>query len=320
TPSDDLLAAAEAGDLDTDAGLLTVAEEMLSEREANDALTSFHREMFGVDRYQNIEKDPSRFPDYSGDLKEVLIESDLLFFRRIFDEGEGVREMYQSNVAYINDETAGYYGVPSPGSELSEVTLEGDRPGILTRIGFLAYNATLAHPDPIHRGVDINTRLLCVKLSPPPGEIPPLPPFEEGQTNRERVEAHTGQGICANCHLEIINPRGYAFENFDAMGQCRSEDNGNSIDTASAYDFSEGLQGFSGAVELAGRLAESQQAHGCYSASLAEFFLTRDLSGLDEELVTAMQQASLGSDMSVRELILLMIQSPLFTNAQGAAQ
>jgi hypothetical protein len=320
TPSEELLSAAESGDLDTDAGLLAVAEELLADSDATDAVTSFHRQMYGVDRYQNIEKDPRLFPEYSEDLKAVLIEADLLFFRRIFEQDKGMREIFTSDVAYVNDDTAGFYDIPSPGRELSEVTLAGDRPGILTRVGFLAYNATLAQPDPIHRGVDINNRLLCMKLDPPPGVIPPLPAPKDGQTNRERVEAHTGQGLCGKCHLEIINPLGYAFENFDAMGQFRSEDNGNDIDTASAYAFSEGLQSFSGATELAGLLAESQQAHGCYNASLAEFFLTRDLAGADEALVTAMQQASLGSDMPVRELILLMIQSPLFTHAQGAAQ
>ena len=99
----------------------------------------------------------------------------------------------------------------------------------------MAYNATLNDPDPIHRGVDINNRLLCAHLEPPPGVIPPLPEAIPGQTNRERVAAHTGQGFCAGCHNEIINPPGFALESFDAMGQVRTTDHDKPVDTTGTF-------------------------------------------------------------------------------------
>lgn len=320
TPSDALLASAESGDLDTDAGLAAAAQAMLAEGEAREVVAEFHTELYGLDRYKNIAKNPTLFPAYNDGLNEILMNADLMFFNRVFDQDAGLREILTSNVAYVNDATAVFYGIASPGAALTEVLLDDDRPGFLTRVGYLAYNATLVDPDPIHRGVDINNRMLCMDLSPPAGEIPPLPAPQPNQTNRERVEAHTGSGLCATCHGEIINPLGYAFENFDAMGQFRTEDNGQPIDTAAAYGFNDGLQAFDDAPGLISLMAENQQTHGCYSRNLAEFVLARDVAGTEEALVAGAQGASFTNDASIKELILTMIQDPLFTTAQGGAQ
>lgn len=319
-PSDELLASAEAGQLDTDAGLNETAQAMLEEVDATEVLGSFHSELYGLDRYKNIEKSPQVFPSYSEQVNEALVDADRLFFERVYNLGGGIREILTTDVAFVNDQTAPYYGLTATGPQLSEVQLDATRPGFLTRVSFLAYNANLDQPDPIHRGVDINNRMLCVELSPPPGEIPPLPAPEAGQTNRERVVAHTGEGVCANCHLTIINPLGFAFENFDAMGQIRTEDNGNPIDTADTYEFADGLQSFSGSSELISLMANHAQVHGCYSARLAEFVLARDVAGTEQDLVTEMQTVSLDQDASIKSLILTMVQDPLFTTAQGGAQ
>ena len=75
--------------------------------------------------------------------------------------------------------------------------------------------------------------------------IPPLPEVMPGQTNRERVTAFTGKGTCGeSCHGNYINPLGFAFENFDAMGQVRTMDNGKTIDTTGDYPFVDGTQSF----------------------------------------------------------------------------
>jgi hypothetical protein len=132
-----------------------------------------------------------------------------------------LREILLSDVAFVEQKTAGFYGLSSNATELTQVTVGPDRPGFLTRLGFLAYNGSLSHPDPIHRGVDINNRFLCAHISPPAGEIPPLPDAIPGQTNRQRVEAHTGDGFCGSCHATLINPPGFALENFDPSGRWR---------------------------------------------------------------------------------------------------
>lgn len=318
-PAAALLTQAEMGALADEQRLEQLASQMLDDAAARGVLERFHSQLFGLHRYGSILKDSSLFPDYTEELNGALQQADARFFDRIFEAGQGLRDILTSRLAFVNAATAPYYGLSATGAELSEVMLDESRPGFLTRLGFLAYNATLRDPDPIHRGVDINHRVLCGKLEPPAGEIPPLPPFMPGQTNRERVAAHTGQGICAGCHDGIINPLGFAFEGFDAMGRARATDNGKPVDTSGQYAFNDGSKSFGGAAELASLLSESQQAHGCYQANLAEFALARDLAGGDGPLVSELQAKSLTARLSLRDSLLALVQSREFTTAEGGA-
>jgi hypothetical protein len=320
TPDEALLDAAEAGKFDTQDGLVSIAQQLLADPASTAAIERFHATLFGIERYKSILKDTKLFPTYSEALNPTLMEADLRFFQRVYEGGFGLREILTSKVAYVNQATAGFYGLSATGNELQEVLLGDDRPGFLTRVGFLAYNATLRDPDPIHRGVDINNKLLCAKLEPPAGEIPPLPPFDPGQTNRERVATHTGQGSCAGCHMQIINPLGFALENFDAMGQIRTTDNGKPVDTSGDYLFADGLKAFTGIKDLVELLGDSLQAHGCYAANLAEFALARDIAGGEGELVEELQRMSIEGDASIKDILLTMVKNPLFVTAKGGAK
>jgi hypothetical protein len=320
TPSDELLASAEGGALDGSEALSEAALEMISEDTARAVALSFHTELYGLDRYKNIEKNTTTFPNYTDAIKDTLLEADQKFFNHLFDADGGLREILTSPLAYVNQQTARYYDVQATGTQLTEVMLDESRPGFLTRLGFWAYNATLSHPDPIHRGVDINLRMLCEELEPPMGTIPQLPEPIPNQTNRERVELHTSEVSCAKCHAKIINPLGFAFENFDAMGQARTMDAGKPVDTAATYAFNDGEQTFADSAELINLMAEHEQAHSCYSAMLTQFMLGHDVAGRESSLVTAVHQASYQSDAPLKELMLTIINDPAFNVAQGGAQ
>jgi hypothetical protein len=149
-------------------------------------------------------------------------------------------------------------------------------------------------------------------------EIPPLPDPIPGQTNRERVTTHTEHGVCAGCHVATINPIGFAFENFDAMGQLRTTDAGKPVDTTGEYEWPEGLQPFDGAKEFVAQMAESGQPHACFAMHLAEYALARDIGSSDAALVTKLQEISLRQQSSEKEAILAVIQDPSFTVRAGA--
>jgi uncharacterized protein YndB with AHSA1/START domain len=313
TPNDELLDAAAAGTLDTPAGVAEIARQMLDAPEAPETLQRFHGELFGLDRYLSIAKDSAKFPEHDESINPTLARAEELFLDHLFREGLGLEALLTSTVAYANAELAPFYGVNVSGMELQEVELGPERPGLFTRLGFLAYNGTLRDPDSIHRGVEINRTMMCASLSPPPGVIPALPTVEPGQTNRERVNAHTGPGTCgAGCHATIINPIGFAFENFDAMGQLRETDNGKPVDTSSEYDFGNGLVPFNGAAELMPMLADSPRAHACYARQLAEFGLGRDIDDQDEALIDSLQRASVLDGESIKELFMAVVESPTF--------
>jgi len=319
TPDDALLDAASSGELDTATGVIARATAMLEEDSAQAVLRRYHAELFGIDRYLQIDKNRTAFPTYDPTLNTELVEADQLFFDRIFSAGQGMRAIFTSTLAFVSSASAGFYGVSASGQGLTEVALGPDRPGILTRLGFLAQNATLNQPDPIHRGVDVLNRLMCADLMPPDGTIPELPQIQPGQTNRQRVEAHTGSGSCAGCHATLINPIGFAFENFDAMGQSRTMDNGNPVDTTGEVELSDGMHTFDGAPALVALLAESPGVHGCYTKHLAEYTLARDMATGDRTLVDSIEGISMNDNAGTKAMVLSIISQPSFLTRTGGA-
>ena len=320
TPSDALLDAAQRGELASADGIAKLAQTMIDDAAALPVVTRYHDELFGMFRYESIDKDRMRFPEYNTSMNAEFAEADKLFFQSIYKDGQGLRQILLSQSGYVSTATAPLYGVTASGSGLQQVALGPERTGFFTRLGFLAFNANLRDPDPIHRGVDISHRLLCGTLVPPPGTIPELPPQMPGQTNRERVTAHTGVNTCGQgCHSVIINPLGFAFENFDSIGRKRDMDNGKPVDTADAYALSSGLVQFKDAPQLMAILAEAPETHACYARHLGEFTLARDLAEADRSLVEELTTAS-ASTGSIKAMLLAAIRSPKFATRTGGVQ
>ncbi len=318
TPNAELREAAESDALRSAAAVQAWAERMLDEAGMREVIASYNTTLFGTHRYEWIVKDTERFPDFDVNKSADLRQDTELFLAHIFANDLGLRELLTSTLGFVNETTAALYGVQTPaGDSFTQVNLGPQRPGLFTRVGFLAYNGTNTQPDPIHRGVDLNHRLLCVNLVAPPGELPQLPAFEPDQTNRERVAAFTeGEGTsCATCHGTVINPLGFAFENYDAVGRYRTTDNGRPVDASGAYQFATGLEQFDGAAELTQLLARNPQVHACYTKHLAEFVLGRDLDQADLGLVTHIMDQSLAS-ASIKALILTIVQSDAFLTRQ----
>ena len=318
TPDPELLDAASNDAFASSGKVQQWAERMVDEEGMYEVIASYNTTLFGTHRYDSIVKDATAFPEFDFDKSSDLRQDTDLFLRYIFASDLGVRELLTSTTGFVNATTAPLYGVQAPaGQGFAQVDLGVERPGLFTRVGFLAYNGTNTQPDPIHRGVDLNDRMLCVNLVAPPGELPQLPPFEPSQTNRERVAAFTEEEgtACAACHATLINPLGFAFENYDAVGRLRETDNGRSIDTAGSYKFATGLEQFDGAVELMDRMYQNPQVHGCYSEHLTQFALGRDLNEADLGLVINVMDQSLAA-ASIKDLILTIVQDDAFLARQ----
>jgi hypothetical protein len=310
-----LLDAAKAGSLNTPDGIGAQAQTLLDAMPARAVFQRFHTELLGIDRYANIEKDTTLFPRFNAALAADLRTADDQFFDHLYSQNLGFKDLLLSPIAFINQATAPLYGMTATGTNFRQVMLGADRPGYFTRAGFLAYNATLRDPDPIRRGVDIIHRAMGAANFAPPDNvvITPLPAPVAGQTNRERVNAHTGPGTCgASCHGTYINPLGFAFEGFDAMGQARTTDNGKPVDTTGSYLFADGAKSFTDAASLLALMAASPQTHQTYSARLAEFLLARDVAEKDRTFVSTLGQTSMGA-ASIKQLALAVIKSPAFT-------
>jgi len=314
-PDTALLDMAKSGTFNTADGIATQAKAMLDAMPARAVFQSFHSQLFEIDRYLAMEKDTSVFPQFNAALAADLETADAQLFDYLYGQGLGFKDLLLTQVAFVNQNTAPLYGLTATGTTFKQVMLGANRPGYFTRAGFLAYFGTLREPDPIRRGVGIIRGIFgATDFAPPPGlVIPPLPDFVAGQTNRQRVNAATGPGTCgASCHGEFINPLGFAFENFDAMGQIRTMDHGQSIDTSGEYPFADGVKSFDGAASLMSLLATQPQTHQTYAAHLAEFVLGRDIAEADRAYVNTLGDASMGAS-SIKQLALAILTSPAFT-------
>jgi hypothetical protein len=313
-PDDALLDAAAKGELDTPEGLRGRAEQMLLDPRAKSVIRNFHRQLFDWKKYGDLYKDPALFPEFvpemGADLKK---EAEAFVDNVIYEQDGGLLELLTSRTAYVNDRLAAVYGVPAPaGSEFAAVELDAaTRSGALTRLGFLAANGTARASDPIHRGVFINLRILCAKLPPPPDNVTPLPGGND-KTTREMVDSHTGKGTCGEgCHSTLINPAGFAFESFDAIGKYRSMDNGYPVDTSAQYPLGGAMVQYKDSVEMSQLLAESAEANRCFAKHWVEFALGRDAQKEDDQLISKLGDASRGGS-SVKELLVEIIVSDTF--------
>lgn len=315
-PDEELFAAAAAGMLTDPAEVEIQARRMLDDPRAERSMVEFHRQLFDVASFAGIAPSPEHFPDMPAELAQYAIQEHDLFVREIVLAREGTyRDLLTSTMTFANDTLARIYGLSgSFGSELVPVMLDASqRRGIFTQVGFLASNATRTDPDPIHRGVYLAERIACIHLNAPPEDTPPVAPAP-GRTNRQTIEDHTEQpgSVCASCHAQVINPFGFPFEHYDAIGAWREDDRGFPIDTRANPPIDGVPTPVNDATDLAEALADSQWAHECYVQHWIEYALGRRTAPEDAALVAELAGRSRDGELSVRELVVAIVTSRAF--------
>ncbi len=322
TPSDELLDAAAAGELSDAKGVARWASRMLEDPRATRSLLAFHEETFGIASYGTQDKDPALGFDAAA-LAPVLKEEARLFFQEVlFELKGGIAALLTEPVAYVNEATAGYYGLSGvTGQSLVRRELDpAQRAGFLTQLGFLSQNATRASTDPVHRGLTVLRKVLCDEPDPPPMMFE-LPKAEAGSTTREVYEKATACG--GSCHTQLINPPGFSFESFDTLGRWRETEQGKPVDTSGSLLIREGFtpeskaQGeskelsFSNAAELLGQLAEEPRVHACYARNFMRYLLNRELHAVEQGAWEVLGETSASTD-SAHELLLKLVQLETF--------
>jgi hypothetical protein len=312
-PDDALFAAAAAGKLDSSEGVLAQAQRLLADDRARLMVAAFHHQLFQYDHYDDLTKDPTLFPDWTPALgADMKQESEMFVEDVVFAQSGGIKQLLTEPSTFVNADLASIYGLKgSFDSKFVKVDLDPKtRSGILTRIGFLASNATSHEQHSIHRGVFINRRIVCAKLPDPPNNVPPLPPAAAFKTNRERVEKHTGKGTCGEtCHGTLINPAGFAFEHYGAIGQYEDTENGNPVNSADTYPLDGKDVSYKDAIEFDGLIAESDQVHACYAKHWLQYGYGRADQPAD---AVAIADLAKESRKGAKALILALTQTQAF--------
>ncbi|WP_437966533.1 DUF1592 domain-containing protein [Sorangium sp. So ce260] len=315
-PDDALLAAAAGGALGTPEGIEAEARRMIADRKAVSALDDFHRQWLHMSGYADLTKDPALYEGFDASVSSAMLAETQQFIRHVILEMDGdYRTLMTAPVGFVNDKLAPIYGVEgSFTSELVETQLDpAERAGLLTQAGFLSSHAFFDKTSPIHRGVFIQRQILCEDLPDPPANInTELPPIQgEIRTTRDQVEAHTSPESCNFCHSKI-NPPGFAFEHFDAVGRYREDEDGEPIDATGTMKVGDAEVRFDGAVELATQLAESPVAERCYLTSWYRYGNARQLSREDACAIEDLDAKLSASGYNIKELLVALTQTRTF--------
>lgn len=281
-PDDVLNAAADAGELETKEQILAQAQRMLQDRAKTGPLVAqAHRAYLGMDgsipHWWNHVHDTDKFPQYSeAAIPAMQAELDL-FFEEVAFGGGSFRDLFLSNVAYVNQQTAALYGLdPSAyGADLQRVELNAEeRPGFLTRVGFLSSFSSYDTTSPILRGAFITGHVIGVDPGAPDPEALKVPlPEGDFQTQREVIDELTSPPGCATCHRRIINPPGYVLEWYDSVGGWQTTDPlGGPIDgTAEVIFGPDTVETITSPRELMERIGDGPLASRMYAERLVAF-------------------------------------------------
>jgi hypothetical protein len=322
SPDDALLDAAASGSLDTPDGAAAAAQPMLEQPGAKAVMRDFQRQVLHFDQFDQLSK--VGVPNYDPAINAELSEASYLFFDRIFSGGLGVADVFLSTVGFAGQRMAALDGAgPAPGAgTFAQRDYTGSRLGYFTQLPYLILYSHNAEQNSILRGVSMALDVLCSPLGPPADVVPPLPQREAGQTNRIVVDNHTRECGLA-CHNAMINPLGFAFENYDGMGQYQDVEEYPGemlpVDASGTFEFAGGTKSWQDAEGLMQTMASEPQTHICYAKKIAGYAMQRDIVVSDAPLLTTLATTSIAAG-SLKQLMLTLIKQDAFRIRVGGVQ
>lgn len=317
-PDDILSLAADNGELATPDQILAQAQRMVAVREKSAPLVAAaHRAYLGMDgtvpHWWNRTHDTTKFPNYTDDAIPAMQAEMDAFFEEVAFGGGSFKDLFLSNVGFVNNTTAALYGLnPADfGSELTRVEFQPpeQRPGFLTRLGFLSSFSRYDTTSPILRGAFVTVRLVGVDPGPPVAGVENTPrPEGTFATEREVVDQLTSPEACSRCHREVVNPPGYVLETYDAAGSWQVTDplGGPINGTADVIFGDEAPITIASPLELMAEITEGELARRMYAERIVAFSLGRSPNSNDACLVN-----DLGAKLSVDGYTVLNLLSDL---------
>jgi hypothetical protein len=320
-PDDALFAAADGGRLRSADDVTREARRMLADDRARDAVSDFHLQWARVD-FTNVDKDRKTYPLWSSQLQAAMVAETRAFVEDLFLKGDArLATLLTSSSSFANPTLAKLYGVGAPsGSDLAPVTLDAtQRAGIFTLAGFLAAQGAETGSHPVRRGKVIFERVACGEIPPPPANVPPPRPSSPNLSTRERFAEHAQNPCAAACH-GLIDPPGFAFENYDGIGAWRTTDGGKPVDATGTLNLPiAGPQRFASAVDMMKLLGASEDARRCLVTQWGRYGLGRHESQEDAGSLGRASDVFRARGGDMRELLVALVSSKTFLYRQAAA-
>lgn len=285
TPDDALLQSAADGALRDATVLRSEFDRLLTDQKATALFDGFISQWFALGKLQSANPDPAVFPQFTEELRQSMADEVRTFFEDLRSRDGSVLELINGTNTFANADLASVYGIAGvTGSTLQAVTTDPmQRAGILTMPAILTMTSGPTEPNIVRRGVWLAENILCAKPPPPPDGVPPAPDAMPGETERQRLARHRSNPACSSCH-DLIDPLGFAFESYDAIGAFRDTAQGVPVDNQGTLPDG---RSFAGVVELAGLLQEGDEYSSCATRKLMMYALGRSLQVQEQCLVSA---------------------------------
>ena len=314
TPDEELLAVANAGKLRNPATLEHEVRRMLADSRSDALAANFAGQWLHLRNLKDIQPDLFAFPNFNHNLLDSMRRETELFFANLVHEDRNVTELLTADYTFVDENLAKHYGIPNvAGTYFRRVALaDPNRRGLLGQGSILTVTSFANRTSPTVRGKWILDTLLAAPPPPQPANIPPLKEVIEGiapVTVRDRLEAHRKNPACASCHA-VMDPLGFALENFDATGAWRWRDNGYKIDAGGRL-----LDGTK--VNSPQTLRKALTAHSdvflrAFTEKLLTYALGRGIQFYDMPTVRAIDRAAVRSDNRFSAFVFGIVESVPF--------
>ncbi len=233
-PDDRLLQLAEKGELRKN--LAAEVKRMIADWRGWYLTENFAGQWLQLRDMDIAAPDAKMFPEFRGGTGYMMKQESQYYFDHILRENRSILEFLNSDYTFLNEKLARYYGIKNvKGDKFQKVSLQGTpRGGILTNGSILTLTSNSTRTSPVKRGKFLLENLLGTPPPPAPANVPPLDEqkaHKSNQTLREQFAAHRSNPACAGCHA-FLDPMGFAFENYDAIGRWRDTEKNHPIDAS----------------------------------------------------------------------------------------
>jgi hypothetical protein len=313
-PDDELLRVAEEGKLSRPAVLEAQVARMLADARSRALVDNFAGQWLQLRNVRNVQPNSDLFPDFDDNLRQAFKRETEMLFDSVMRENRPVTELMTADYTFVNERLARHYGMPNIyGSRFRRVNVKDDaRRGLLGHGSILAVTSHAERTSPVVRGKWILDNILGAPVPPPPPDIPQLKENVEGEkprTMREQMAEHRANPVCASCH-KVMDPIGFALENFDTVGAWRTEDAGVPIDASG--ELGDGTK-VDGVVTLRQAMMRHPEVFvRTMTEKLMIYALGRGLDDRDMPVVRAVMRDGAAHDYRFSSLVLGIVRSMPF--------
>ena len=317
-PDDELLAVAERGELSKPDVLEKQTQRLLSDPRSESLVYNFASQWLHLRNLESITPDGRLFPDFDDNLRQAMRQETEMLFSEIFHENRSVMDLLKADHTYLNERLAKHYGIPYIyGQHFRRVSLPKDsqRGGLLRHGSVLTLTSYATRTSPVIRGKWVLENIMG---TPPPPPAPDVPGLDDNNVSaslpvRERLAAHRANPVCASCH-DFMDPVGFSFENFDAVGRWRTMEEGQPVDATGGLPDGSTFHGIAGLED--GLLKRPEMFATALTEKLLVFALGRGVEYYDGIAVRTIVRHAQTNDFRFAAIIQGIVKSTPFRMRQ----